>query len=683
MALASGLRGTGAEGDRPMPWLARLWQGALVWALLLALMWPLLTPGPALAADPSPDGRGVTQPGSRDRCAPQDMRVRAVPESRLASSPLTRPPSSAPDAVWTDVELPDNWNRTKRWRGMDGAVWYRVDWTLPCAEHTSTAQTPWALRVDSVNMAGEVWVGDTLFWRDRQLSEPLSISWNVSRMWVLPQAVLARHNTAWVRVVGVAVMSPGMGVVEVADANTVLQHQKTREWNSRTMQGINLVMSAALGLFFLAAWLWRREQTANGWFAAASLCWVAFIFHSLMTETRPLHNVVVLSRLSLVALLTYTACFVMFTWRFAGRRHPRQQRALGWGLAVMLVLVAVLPLRWHEWVWLSAVLMSALVFNTNCLQFIVWAWRTRDHEQMLLAACLLVCLVVGMHDVLTVLRLVPDHGFWIPYASLGVTICMAVVLGGRMANSLQRIERFNEELRVSIDDARAELRTTMAREHTLMVHNARLNERLGLAHELHDGLGGALVRAIAQVEQSDAPLPRGQSLSVLKHMRDDLRQLIDSGSSLGVAVPESPRHWLAPLRHRFVQLLDELDIQSDWQVPPHWPARPTPLQCMVLTRVIEEGMTNIVKHSRARQVQVQLSGTPDTLHLRVRDDGLGFDAEAVQQAGISVGLRSMQARVARVGGQLQVQSAPGGSGEGTTLQVQLPVERSDSAPAAL
>ena len=664
-----------------MPGLARLCGGVLVLSLLLVQALMLATP--ARAAEPVPDGRGVAQPGSLDRCAPQDMRVRAVPESRLSSSPLTRPPSNAPDALWTEVSLPDNWNKAHRWRGMDGAVWYRVDWTLPCAEHTSSAQTPWALRADWVNMAGELWVGDTLFWRDKRLSEPLSMSWNVSRTWVLPQAVLARHNTAWVRVVGVAVMSPGLGMVEVGDASTVLQHQEAREWSSRTMLGINLVMSAALGLFFLAAWLWRRKQTANGWFEATSLCWVVFIWNSLQTETWPLPNVVVVSRLSLAALLSYTACFVMFTWRFAERQHPRLQRALAWGLAAMLVLLCVTPLRLHEWVWVASVAVCVVVFHANCLQFIARAWRTRDLEQMQLAACLLVFMVVGMHDVLTVLRLVPDQGFWIPYASLGVTICM--VLGGRMANSLQRIERFNDELRVGIDEARAELRTTMAREHALMVRNARLNERLGLAHELHDGLGGALVRAIAQVEQSDVPLPRGQSLSVLKHMRDDLRQLIDSGSSLGVAVPETPRQWLAPLRHRFVQLLDELDIQSDWQVPQQWPAPPTPLQCMVLTRVIEEGMTNIVKHSRARQVQVQLSGTPDALHLRVHDDGLGFDAEAVQQAGISVGLRSMQARVARVGGQLEVLSAGQGmSGEGTTLLVQLPVvERGDSVPAAL
>ena len=63
----------------------------------------------------------------------------------------------------------------------------------------------------------------------------------------------------------------------------------------------------------------------------------------------------------------------------------------------------------------------------------------------------------------------------------------------------------------------------------------------------------------------------------------------------------------------------------------------------------------------------------DALHLLVGDDGLGFDAEAVQQAGISVG------------GQLEVLSAGQGMpGEGTTLLVQLPVaERCDSVPAAL
>ena len=398
----------------------------------------------------------------------------------------------------------------------------------------------------------------------------------------------------------------------------------------------------------MAAWLWRRKQRANGWFAAASLCWVVFIWNSLQTEAWPLPNVVVVSRINLAALLSYTACIVVFTWRFAERQHPRLQRALAWGLAAMLVLLCVTPLRLHEWVWVATVAGCVVVFHANCLQFIARAWRTRDLEQIQLAACLLVFMVVGLHDVLTVLRQLPDDGYRIPYASLGVTVCMAVVLGGRMANSL------------------------LAREHALLVRNARLNERLGLAHELHDGLGGALVRAIAQVEQSDVPLPRGQSLSVLKHMRDDLRQLIDSGSSLGVAVPETPRQWLAPLRHRFVQLLDELDIQSDWQVPPQWPASPTPLQCMVLTRVIEEGMTNIVKHSRARQVQVQLSGTPDALHLLVRDDGFGFDAEAVQQSGISVG------------GQLVLSVGQCMSGEGTALRVQLPVaERSDSAPAAL
>ena len=68
----------------------------------------------------------------------------------------------------------------------------------------------------------------------------------------------------------------------------------------------------------------------------------------------------------------------------------------------------------------------------------------------------------------------------------------------------------------------------------------------------------------------------------------------------------------------------------------------------------------MVKHSRARHVQVELQQPqPDSLELNIEDDGIGFDVLAVQRAGVSVGMRSMHARIARVGGQLEVVSLPG------------------------
>jgi signal transduction histidine kinase len=62
----------------------------------------------------------------------------------------------------------------------------------------------------------------------------------------------------------------------------------------------------------------------------------------------------------------------------------------------------------------------------------------------------------------------------------------------------------------------------------------------------------------------------------------------------------------------------------------------------------------------------------DRLELRIEDDGVGFDVAAVLRAGISVGMRSMHARIARVGGELDVASQPGRTALTATLGLRTP-----------
>ena len=91
---------------------------------------------------------------------------------------------------------------------------------------------------------------------------------------------------------------------------------------------------------------------------------------------------------------------------------------------------------------------------------------------------------------------------------------------------------------------------------------------------------------------------------------------------------------------------------------------PSPTEA-ALYRMAQELLTNASRHARAHHVLVQLMRHPDTLHLVVEDDGQGFDP-ARAQAG--VGLRSVRARAAYLGGILEVQSAPG---QGTTVSFEL------------
>lgn len=91
-------------------------------------------------------------------------------------------------------------------------------------------------------------------------------------------------------------------------------------------------------------------------------------------------------------------------------------------------------------------------------------------------------------------------------------------------------------------------------------------------------------------------------------------------------------------------------------------------------RIIQEAVTNVARHARARNVTVALALANGGLEAVVRDDGVGFDvpgARARAAAGGSFGLLGMEERVSLIGGRLQVDSAPG---QGTRLWVRMPID---------
>jgi two-component system sensor histidine kinase UhpB len=90
-------------------------------------------------------------------------------------------------------------------------------------------------------------------------------------------------------------------------------------------------------------------------------------------------------------------------------------------------------------------------------------------------------------------------------------------------------------------------------------------------------------------------------------------------------------------------------------------------------RVCQEALTNIIKHAGAQNVWIRIEQRAGRLHLRVRDDGKGFDPEqgrARATAGESFGLLGMQERAMLAGGQLEIRSTPG---QGTEVQAWFPI----------
>ena len=87
-------------------------------------------------------------------------------------------------------------------------------------------------------------------------------------------------------------------------------------------------------------------------------------------------------------------------------------------------------------------------------------------------------------------------------------------------------------------------------------------------------------------------------------------------------------------------------------------------------RIVQEGLSNAAKHGHAARAVLEIHEDSSSIHLTVRDDGVGFDPQTVQTNGF--GLLGMRERVELLDGTLQIESAPG---SGTTVRAMLPVQR--------
>jgi signal transduction histidine kinase len=96
-----------------------------------------------------------------------------------------------------------------------------------------------------------------------------------------------------------------------------------------------------------------------------------------------------------------------------------------------------------------------------------------------------------------------------------------------------------------------------------------------------------------------------------------------------------------------------------------------------LYRIAQEALNNVVKHAAAKHVRIHLKYEENYVSLEITDDGLGFEPGTAGQSG-GFGLQGMKERVERLGGSLEIESAPM---QGTSLRVRVPVQGTGSGQA--
>ncbi|MEN9936752.1 MAG: hypothetical protein RLZZ387_3331 [Chloroflexota bacterium] len=197
-------------------------------------------------------------------------------------------------------------------------------------------------------------------------------------------------------------------------------------------------------------------------------------------------------------------------------------------------------------------------------------------------------------------------------------------------------------------------------------------ERRALAHELHDEIGQQLTGLNMVLEASTAETP-DQIRARLRSAQQVVIELTGQVRQLSLDLRPSMLDdlGLLPTLQWFVRRYSEQTrIAVDFkhhglkdQISPH--------VAIVVYRLVQEGLTNVARHAQASAAMVQVWLSQGQLAIVIEDEGCGFDATSALHAQRSVGLAGMRERVALLGGQLSIDSAPG---EGTRLFVTLPLD---------
>jgi len=242
---------------------------------------------------------------------------------------------------------------------------------------------------------------------------------------------------------------------------------------------------------------------------------------------------------------------------------------------------------------------------------------------------------------------------------------LLLVLGWRLYRNRQRVAAQQQQL---YEQELKEIQQAAQ----LKVYDAMLQgqeqERNRVARDLHDGLGGMLagvklkLSSIAgkeEVKKTDMELYK--VITQLDQSVNELRRIARN------MMPETLLQLgLEPALKDLCSSLETTGLKIDFEAPGLGSDIPQPVQ-ITIYRIVQELLTNAIKHARASNILVQCSQNEQRVFITVEDDGTGFNPDkAMQKNGI--GLSNIKNRVDFLKGKFEIISAPG---EGATINIEV------------
>jgi signal transduction histidine kinase len=467
------------------------------------------------------------------------------------------------------------------------------------------------------------------------------------------------NNHLEILVSGLAGREPIIGKVYIGRQEAAVDLFRRLRFLGEVLPTLILGGQAALSLIFFTIWNRRRQETAFGWFALVllldTLRGSAFI-PALGAEST---NV---SYWSLMVPFS-SAAYLMFASTLA-KLKPSRWILLSWLGPLLVTAMAAVSMPAVATMVLLPLGIAVVFCNLLGAAFalgIGWSRGYPEARLMLIGTLLFAGLV--MHDVLLSQQMIDGHMALARPGLLVLLIGMVTLMIHRFTGAMTELDRGSETLRIRTMAIEAQLRSAYEQLREEREFAILAQERARLMRDLHDGLGGEMVAVLALAERDEGKVAdiAYHARAALADMRLIIASLEDYGGDLAMALGAWKERAEPQIRAAGMVLhweLGELNVSTGFG----------PAHILDILRILQEALTNVIRHSNASSIMLGSRLAGDQLVLTFSDDGIGFEHEVAAGKGLA----NMRSRALALGGKFAIDS----TGRGTTITLHLPLYQS-------
>jgi signal transduction histidine kinase len=560
------------------------------------------------------------------------------------------------ETTWQTAALP---HRSARPASQEmTAYWYRLRFDAQAVD-----QPLWLL-FPKLRSGGAIYLNGLLIGKISEADVHTQRRWFRPFMFVAPPIALRPAGNELLVHFTIREPLTSFGQVQIGNEQEIrTAHDHLLFWED-TVTEVASMLCLIVGGLTLLIWLRRRQEALYGMFSACAIFWGIRTIVFRMPEVAI--DRWVIWRLSYYFTTAgFIVCISLFMLRFSQCARPRLERFLCayWLGGCALFLALGVPARRAMDAWWTLGFVPFTFYSVIVL--CMFACRTRSISAVAMLAAVGFAFALALHDFGVQHGLFGLDEFYLLHLGIpAFLLVMALVLLERFLNTLALTDSMQDRLAAKLAERERELLKTHERLRRLERLNATAEERQRIMQNLHDGVGSQLITSLMLVKGGTAT--QQDMINLLQDCIDEMRMALDASST----EDDDLLPMLGTFRARITPRFNAIGLRLVW-LNKNLPEKIaiSPQGNLQVLRILQEALTNILKHAQASTVTVTVGTEESTLSISISDDGVGAETTLATPGH---GLINMRQRAEKLGGTLQLTT----DDPGTTIRLTVPLENS-------